>query len=260
MASSFKSSLFVAGLMLPAAASFAADAADPSVAMKNTPSVGDQPAAVSPYAFRFALEGGDQAGGPVRYDTRFPTPGNDPNPTSYYHTQVFAGANFEIPFSKGAFTIGALTRRDFAHRAIEERSDFGPDGTIWTVKKMEFRSYALTTGWIFGRMYREAPWKVSLAGVFDVAKVSAQVEDQANPNRVYQSESNLAAMALRGRGLWRIAGTGSFDLHAGPELHIPIYSRKTTTSSPDDASWVGDIVDLKSSAAIGLAAEIGTRF
>lgn len=236
--------------------------ADDTVALaeQNAAVTASQTAAVSPYSFRIAIEGGDQLGGPVRYDTRFPTAGKDPNPSSYYHTQAFAGANFEIPFSKGALVVSGLMRKDLAHRSMEGRSDFGSDGALWTVKKMEFRSYALSCGWIFGKMYREAAWKASLASVVDVARVSTQIEDLSDSNRVYESDSNLIAMTLRGRVLWRLFGTGMVDFHMGPELHLPVYSRKSTKSSTEDASWVGDTVDLRSSAAIGLVAEVGTRF
>lgn len=250
-----------AGLIFDSSQTFAIDVGtDASLTEKTLPTRDDHSISVSPYSFRFALEAGDQAGGPVRYDTRFPTAATDPNPSSYYHTQVFAGANIEVPFSRGALVIGGLLRKDFAHRTIEGRSDVGPDGVIWTVKKMEFRGYGLSAGWIFGRMYREAPWKASLASVVDVARVSTQIEDTMNPSRVYESESNLIAMSMRGRVLWRFFGTGIFDFHMGPELHIPLYSRRKATPSSDEASWVGDTVDLKSAAAIGIAADIGARF
>lgn len=256
----FVAQTIMGGLCLKASAGFAEKSQNgASETLASHPSnAGTLSPVVTPYTGRFALEAGDQAGGPVRYNTRFPTPGNDPNPSSYYHSQAFLGANFEVAFAKGAFQFGVLTRRDLAHRAIEGRMDTGPDGIAWTVNEMEFRSNAITCGWLFGRMYREAPWRVSLASVIDVARVKAIVG--ADNHESYKIESNLIALSLRGRAMWRVLGVHALDLHAGPELHVPVYSKRSTKTDDDTAPDSGDLIDLKSSAAIGLAIEAGLRF
>lgn len=227
--------------------------------MKNV-YVTQQPEPVTPYMFRFSLEAGDQAGGPVRYNTRFPTSPDDPNPTSYYHTQAFAAANFEFAFERGALQLGALTRRDFAHRGIEGRSELGPDGNYWTVKKLDFRSDAFTLGWVFGRMYREAPWVVSLASIVDYSQMTIQVANTNDASQVRQSQTKMIAATLRGRLLMRLLGSGLLDLHVGPEFHVPLYSKVKTTTDSDDAAWVGDLMRLQSTSAIGLVAQMGVRF
>lgn len=220
----------------------------------------EQPAPFTPYLFRLAIEGGDQAGGPVRYNTRFPAESSDPNPTSYYHTQAFVGANLEFAFTYGALQLGVLRRRDLAHRGIVGRLTQDQNGQSWTVKQVAFQSDAVTCGWVFGRMYREASWRASLATIVDFAKVTAQIQDEATARTTYQTESRMLAMTLRGRGVWRAAGTGMFDIHLGPEIHVPVYSRKTTTTDSEIEPWLNDSLDLKSAAAIGLVAEIGVRF
>lgn len=222
--------------------------------------VGDQPSLVTPYDFRFAFEVGDQAGGPIRYNTRFPTPSSDPNPSSYYHAQAFVGANMEWAFNQGALQLGVLTRRDLAHRGIEGRSVLDPNNQSWSVNQITFRSNALSCGWIFGRTYREAPWRVSLASVLDSSMITARVKDDATGKNNYTTKSQMIALSLRGRGMWRIAGTGLFDLHLGPELHLPVYSKSSTTTDEAVSAWLSDLLDLKSSAAIGLVAEVGIRF
>lgn len=213
---------------------------------------------VTPYNWRFSVDGGDQAGGPIRYNTRFPTEATDPNPASYYHSQAFAGLTIEKAFPRGGLQLGVISRRDVAHTHFSGRSIDRDDGS-WTVKDMTFHSDAVTLGWVFGTLYRESTWKASLTAVMDRAEVRTTVVNDTS-----STEGNgamaLTALSMRSRLAWRILGLGALDMHAGPELHVPIYSRASNTVDSNVEPWLAEQVQLKSSGAVGLNIEAGLRF
>ena len=211
---------------------------------------------VTPYRWRLSLDIGDQAGGPVRYNTRFPNDAEDPNPGSYYHAQAFAGVSGEYAFAKGALQVGVFTRRDLAHGNIAGRSYSG-EGVLWTVDKIAFKSDGVAIGWVLGRAYREAPWKLSLATVADRTHLSMSLKSEKGQEKTV--DVSMWAASLRSRVMFRMLGRGSADLHIGPELHVPIYAHTTKPSLDSEEGRLAQIADVKNSAAIGLIIEIGLK-
>jgi len=215
--------------------------------------------AVTPYRMRLSLEAGDQAGGPVRYNTRFPTRAGDPNPASYYHAQAYFGLGLEYASNKGALQIGALTRRDIIHRKHADEVYLEDGVTPWRVEFLAFHSEAFSVGWVFGKVYREAPWKASLATVYDQTSLSTKVVREAT-GEYSAIDLVLRSFALRGRLMMRLLGTDYLDLHAGPDCHIPIYSMSRKLDRQGIEGKVSNDLELKSSAAVGLGAELGVRW
>ncbi|MCX6124520.1 MAG: hypothetical protein NTV34_07190 [Proteobacteria bacterium] len=200
---------------------------------------------VTPYQWRFSLDIGDQAGGPVRYNTRFPDDAVDPNPGSYYHAQAFAGVSVEYAFSKGVFQWGLFTRRDIAHGNIAGRT-YSSDGRLWTVDKFAFKSDGVAIGWVLGR-----------AVVADRARLSISLKEDKNLERTV--DVSMWAASLRSRVMFRMLGKDSLDLHIGPELHVPIYAHTTKPSLDSEEGRLAQIADVKNSAAIGLMLEMGLK-
>lgn len=215
--------------------------------------------AVNSYRFRLSLDFGDQLGGPVRYNTRFPVEPKDPNPSSYYHTQAYAGISAEYALAKGAIQFGLLTRRDLAHRGFKDRvlTDF--NGALWRVEELNFHSDAVTVGWVFGEMYREAWWKASLASVWDQAVLNTTLVNEAT-SEYSKITLIMRAVSLRAKVMVRVLGTGAMDFHIGPDCHLPIYSLMRKLDRQSIEGFASSRLELKNSAAIGLGGEFGVRF
>ncbi len=215
-------------------------------------------ARASNYSGRVSLLLGDQLGGPVRYNTRFPTTATDPNPASYYHGQAFLGLGYELPLSTGAVLLEGIVRRDLAHPSIVNR-ELSMDSQTYSVEEFSFGSQALVFGWGFGTQYKESLWRSSLAVVTDRTIVKTTLYRVTDPVN-FTSTYTLWAWSLRGRVLFKVYNFGIFDFHAGPDLHMPIYSFLVSRESENTPDWVKQTVDLKSSAAVGISLESSTTF
>ena len=233
------------------------DAAEP----KNSTLADNDPRKLPPlskFNGRISVDIGDQTGGPVRYNTEFPDVKDDPHPGSYYHTMAFAGISGEWTFDRGALQLGMLARRDLAHHGIVDREAVGVE-TTWRVAQFDVRSTAWTVGWLFGRAYREMPWRAALALVVDHAVAHATIETGVQHMTSRSVEMQLWASALRARGTWCLVNTAYLDICAGPEMYVPLYSKSFVRADAELEDWTRDHVDLKSSAALGLVIETGMR-
>jgi hypothetical protein len=211
--------------------------------------------AVTSYSRRVSFDFGDQAGGPVRYNTRFPTVSDGQNPASYYHTQAHGGIYLESFFKRGGLQLGLLTRRDFAHRGILGREE-SIGGTKWTVDQFNFHSDAVNVGWIFGAPYREVPWKSSLSLVFDRSVLMGTLANQTT-KETRRVDVVMLALSLRGQLLFRVFGKETWDLLVGPDIHLPVYSTKQLPEEETMERSFADLADVKNTAAVGVAASIG---
>ena len=203
----------------------------------------------TPSRARVGLSLGDQAGGPVRYNTRFPELKSDPNPASYYHAQAFVGLEAEYGLQSGALLIGGLSRRDLWHRSIAARSVV-QNGEDWMVEDFDFSDQAFLIGWVFGERYREAAWSADFALVYDQAVIKASMSREVVPS-TSNAKVSLSAASFRTRIHFSKVSSGPFQLSAGPELHLPVWSQLKDDSDINIRSWVGKSVDLKNSAAVG---------
>jgi hypothetical protein len=204
----------------------------------------------SPFNWRLFIELGDEAGGPVRYNTRFPTEAKDPNPASYYHTMAYAFTGLDRSFATGALRLGVGMRQDFAHQGFKDRREL-IDGGEYVVNSVTIRNQSAMMGWIFGTSYAERLWESSLAGVFDLthAKVDmARVDD----SETFANEMSLASLSLRGGLQWNVLRMSNFALTIGPSIHIPVFSRVIMKRVSDKTPWFEDRLDLKNSASVGL--------
>ncbi len=212
---------------------------------------------VTPINQRFSIFAGDQAGGPVRYNTRFPTEAKDPNPTSYYRAQSFIGVGVEMASTQGAFLLEGLIRKDFSHHSPVERIDRLGDSDV-EVKKFNFESRAMILGWVFGSLYQEASWKSSLGLVTEYSKLNIQTYN-INQDLSVDSSYQMWSWSLRSRIEGQLVSNNLFDVYFGPELHLPIYSFKMKDEEANVPEDLFKVLDFKNSAAIGLGMSIGFR-
>ena len=263
---SFISTSFISTVMLVAALSLGAPAfansdADNSeittlTAAQNSPR---WKVPRTPQSFRIGINAGDHGGGPVRYNTRFPEVKSDPHPASYYHGPAFAAVEVEFVTSAGGLILQVVTRRDLWHKAIAGRS-VTHEGEIWSVDAFHFADQGAYLGWMLGERYREAPWMVDFGLMYEQALVTAKMSTLANPERPYEFKERLDACSARARAQFCTTGSGTLQACVGPEIYIPLFSRKYDGSQAALYGWVSDQLQLKNSAAVGLTLGSSLRF
>ena len=212
----------------------------------------------TPINYRLGVSVGDQGGGPIRYNTRFPTAKGPSNPASYYHTAAFASVEFEFSMKNGGLILGAHSRRDLAHRGIVTRTSIR-DGQTWTVKDFSFYDSGAVLGWALGARYREAIWSADFAVIYDRGGVNLGLFEAATHD-VVRSQIRIEAASFRSRLHISSGSSGIFKLSAGPEIHLPLWQRVTAKSDVEIKDWVSDTVDLKGSAALGFGVMSSVRF
>jgi hypothetical protein len=212
----------------------------------------------TPMRGRVGLYVGDQAGGPVRYNTRFPEVKSNPHPASYYHAPAFAGIEAELATSKGALLMGALLRRDLWHSAITGRA-VNHLGETWLVESFDFSDQAVFVGWVFGQRYQEAMWSADFAIVYDQGRLVTGLSRPTDVEAV-KATVNIRAFSLRARLQRAIIGSRALQVTLGPEIHVPLASKITETSDAELRGWVAENLQLKNSAAVGLSLMTSLRF
>ena len=204
----------------------------------------------TPFKTRFGLVVGDQAGGPVRYNTHFPDVRSDPHPASYFHSLVSIGGEFEYAFKRGGLLLGALVRRDVWHRSIKRRTIIRGSET-WTIEDFGVTDNALVLGWMFGERYREAPWAADLALVYDRGSVDLTLGRSDGSSTLGQV--NLEALSLRSRFQFGWTSSRSLSFSLGPEIHLPILQKISDRSDSVLQEWVKKNLELKAAAALGVS-------
>jgi hypothetical protein len=212
-----------------------------------------------PQRFRFGLSLGDMAGGPVRYNTQFPDLKGDPHPASYYHAQSFYGIEVEWSLSAGGLILQYLSRQDSWHRNIVNRST-EEQGQSWTVKTFNFKDTGFYLGWVLGERYFEAPWSVDLGFAYDVAEIKGSMVQTIAPSEANDFRLHLESISGRTRILFCTTGSGFYQFGFGPEIYMPLWSRMYDGSQKLLYGWVGDRLQLKNSAGIGLTGILNIRF
>lgn len=201
---------------------------------------------------------GDQGGGPIRYNTRFPDVKGNPHPASYYHTAPFGGAEVEFSVPRGGVLLGGLARRDLWHRGLEGRTVL-LSNEPWTVNQFQYSSSAFILGWVFGERYREAPWVADLSFVYDTATIKINMKPSSGDVES-EGRARLIALSLRSRFQFLLMSRNRVSLHAGPEFHVPLYSSSTVDSDEKIYDLIEQNLKFKSSAAVGAHLVTGFRF
>jgi hypothetical protein len=212
----------------------------------------------TPMRGRLGVIIGDQAGGPIRYNTRFPEVKSDPHPSSYYHAPAFAGLEGEFALRTGALLVGTLVRRDPWHKSMASRSVVH-SGESWMVESFDFHGESLAIGWVFGERYREAPWTADCALVYDQGEVQTSLSRTSDP-KASEAKIQIKAASLRTRLHMGTANSGALQVSVGPEIHLPLWSQVSENSAAPLRDWVLANVQLKNSAAIGLGFTSSLRF
>ena len=198
---------------------------------------------------RFAVIAGDQGGGPIRYNTRFPEVKGNPNPASYYHAAPFFGAEIEFSLARGGILLGGLARPDLWHRGITGRSVKRNEET-WTVKQFSFSDSAFILGWVFGERYREVPWSADFSLVYDTGSITVKMSRNGD-DKESEGRTRLIALSSRARMQFHLLTMKKVSFGAGPEWHFPLYYSAETDSDADISSILEDNLRFKSASAIG---------
>jgi hypothetical protein len=201
---------------------------------------------------------GDQAGGPIRYNTRFPELKSDPHPSSYYHAPAFAGLEGEFALRTGALLVGTLVRRDPWHKSMASRSVVH-SGESWVVESFDFHGESLAIGWVFGERYREAPWTADCALVYDQGEVKTSLSRSSDP-KASEAKIQIKSASLRSRLHMGTVNSGALQVSVGPEIHLPLWSQVSENADAPIRDWVLENVQLKNSAAIGFGFTSSLRF
>jgi len=204
----------------------------------------------TPFKTRFGIVVGDQAGGPVRYNTHFPDVRSDPHPASYFHSLVSIGGEFEYAFKRGGLLLGALVRRDVWHRSMKRRSIIRENET-WTVEDFAVSDNGLLFGWVFGERYREVPWAADLALVYDRGSVDLTLGRSDGSTALGQV--NIEVLSLRSRFQFGWTSSQAFSFSLGPEIHLPIVQKPSDRSDAVLQEWVKTNLELKGAAALGVS-------
>jgi len=204
----------------------------------------------TPFKTRFGFVVGDQAGGPVRYNTHFPDVRSDPHPASYFHSLVSIGGEFEYAFKRGGLLLGALIRRDVWHRSIKRRSTTR-GSEAWTVEDFAISDSGFLFGWVFGERYREVPWAADLALVYDRGSVDVILGRSDGSTALGQV--NIEALSLRSRFQFGWTSSRAFSFSLGPEIHLPIVQKLSDRSDAVLQDWVKTNLELKAAAALGVS-------
>lgn len=212
----------------------------------------------TPMLMRLGLAAGMAAGGPIRYNTRFPEVKPDPHPTSYFIAPSFVSIEVEYSFTNGALLLGLVSRKDLAHQGIKSRR-VTHEGDSWTVDSFAFSDTGIIVGWIFGERFNEAWWWADLAVIGDRGGVDAKMTRSSVPSTSH-AQVNITAVSFRARASAGIFNAGPFQLSAGPEIHLPVWYRLSDQSDLELRSWVSDTLALKASGSLGLAIMTSLRF
>ena len=211
----------------------------------------------TPFKVRLAFFLGDQAGGPVRFNTRFPEVKSDPHPASYFHALPMIGGELEYAMKWGGLLVGALIRRDVWHPGIKGRA-IAIDNQTWTVDTFAVNSAAFVLGWVFGERYREAPWSSDIALVYDRGSADTTLTEVGGSTAIGQV--GIDALTLRARLQFNLYGSNEINISAGPDFHLPAWQSLVDQSDENIKSWLANHIQLKSSASIGLSLMTNYRF
>lgn len=198
---------------------------------------------------KFSFVMGDQGGGPVRYNTRFPEVKGNPHPASYYHAAPFAGAELEFSLARGGILLGGLVRRDLWHKGIEGRS-LQYNQETWVVTQFRYVDNALVVGWVFGERYWEAPWTADLSAIYDTGTIKINMM-RSTGGTESEGRARLIALSMRGRLQFWWMPLKRVSLGAGPELHAPLYQATQIDSDAEIEPIISSNLSFKSAAAIG---------
>jgi hypothetical protein len=207
---------------------------------------------------RLSMAGGLQAGGPIRYNTRFPEAKSDPHPPSYFHAPSFVSAEIEYALKYGSILVGVVTRRDEAHNGIKSRTAIH-DGQVWRVGRFKFTDTGAMLGWVFGEPYREAWWTADFTLIYDRGRVDSDLA-QVDTFDVFPARVNISALSWRSRLNIGVFRAGNFQVSLSPEIHVPLWYKVLDQSDTRIRPWVADTVQLKGSAALGLGVRAGFSF
>lgn len=211
----------------------------------------------NPMKVRLGFFIGDQAGGPIRFNTRFPEVKSDPHPASYFHSLPLVGGELEYGMKGGGLLLGALVRRDLWHPGIEKR-ELAVNGQIWTVDDFAVNSTAFIFGWVFGERYRESPWNADIAFVYDRGSADTTLSDSIGDLSIGQV--SIDALSFRTRLQFNLYGVGAVGISAGPDFHVPVWQSVTDQSDDKVGEWLATNMELKSSAALGVSMMTSYRF
>lgn len=245
-------------------ASMATDPQMPSSQLQTIPA-GEMPQSARDWRYphtkqiaRFTVQVGDQGGGPIRYNTRFPEVKGNPQPTSYYHTAPFVGAEIEFALTRGGIILGGLARRDLWHNGIEGRSIQMEDKTL-AITNFNYTANAFVVGWVFGERYREAPWTSDLSLVYDTATIKINMKPSTGAPES-EGRARLIALSLRGRLQFWWMTSQTLSLGIGPEIHAPLYSSTQIDSDSEIETIISNKLQFRSSAAVGAGASASFAF
>jgi hypothetical protein len=211
----------------------------------------------TPMKVRLAFYLGDQAGGPVRFNTRFPEVKGDPHPASYFHTLPMIGGELEYARKWGGILVGALFRRDIWHSGIKGRS-LQIDNRTWAVDDFSMNSSGLVLGWVFGERYREVPWSSDIALVYDRGSADTSLIEANGSTAIGQV--GIEALTLRSRLQFNLRGSNAANFSAGPDFHVPVWQSMADQSDNAIKEWLASHLELKSSASIGFSLMSNYRF
>lgn len=204
----------------------------------------------TPLKVRFSVYLGDQVGGPIRFNTRFPEVKSDPHPASYYHALPLVGGELEYAVARGGVLLGAQFRRDLWHSGIKGRS-LKVEEKIWQVDDFSVSSSSFVFGWMFGERYREAPWTADLALVYDRGSAEATLSDEMGVMAIGQS--GIESLSLRSRLHLSLGGSGHFNFSLGPDFHVPMWQSTSDQSDGVVKNWFSRHTKLESVAAVGFS-------
>lgn len=213
----------------------------------------------TPFKVRLSAFLGDNAGGPIRFNTRFPEVKGDPHPASYFHSLPMFGGEFEYARNWGGLLFGAIVRRDMWHPGIKGRAAL--IGTsAWKVDDFSVNSTAFVLGWVFGERYREAPWTADVSVIYDRGAVDTTLSQATG--EVAVGQVSIDALTLRSRIHFNILATSSNALgfSAGPELSFPVWHSLSDQSDAIFGSWLRETLQLKTSTAFGVSLMSSYRF
>ena len=213
----------------------------------------------TPFKVRLSTYFGDNAGGPLRFNTRFPEVKGDPHPASYFHSLPMFGAEFEYARNWGGLIFGAIVRRDLWHPGIKGRSALIRESR-WEVLDFSLNSTAFVFGWVFGERYREVPWTADIAFIYDRGSADTTLSEESGVVAVGQL--GIDALTLRSRIHFNISvsPSNSVGFSAGPELSFPVWQSLEDQSDAMLNGWLRETLQLNTSAAIGVSLMSSYRF
>jgi hypothetical protein len=214
------------------------------------------------YMMRIGVIGGDEVGGPVKYNTRFPKSPTPPNPASYYRGLGKTLLHLEAPFEqKGAFVLGLGKKFDWSKRKID--SQFNQTDGL-EVKIQQFRQSTVSTyfGWAVGESFIQSPWLAYLLLGYDQSQIDFVLNSRASEGfeETLRPISYIVHSTYFLTKLLRNLGTYSFvSFHAGLHASMPLF-QQVKRSGPRDVAWLDERFDIRSRPGFGLALMLSTSF